>query len=289
MEKINFENLPSTNTPISAENLNQIQTNVENAINDNTDMLVGNTPAGDMIVDSIRTKNMFDKNNIFIGKHYSTSQQAIVDNTLWNLSNYIKVIPNEQYAFSFSNQQTGFQVEYSYYDSNFNLLGGVASINDPTSPYVITAPSTAVYIRIGYRNDKSATNLQVEEGDTATQYFPYQNLNAITYTLWQNSSPTSSFASQTITLNDNINNYSYIEIIYRHDATYGRMLSTGKIPAGMTAMLMLMRHYNYFRLVENATGTTMNVGDCSYFSQYGNTSTTQANSYCIPYRIIAYK
>lgn len=34
MEKINFENLPSTNTPINATNLNQLQTNVENAIGD---------------------------------------------------------------------------------------------------------------------------------------------------------------------------------------------------------------------------------------------------------------
>lgn len=33
MEKIVFENLPSTNTPINANNLNQLQTNVENAIN----------------------------------------------------------------------------------------------------------------------------------------------------------------------------------------------------------------------------------------------------------------
>lgn len=32
MEKINFENLPSTNTPINANNLNQLQNNVEEAI-----------------------------------------------------------------------------------------------------------------------------------------------------------------------------------------------------------------------------------------------------------------
>lgn len=32
MNKINFENLPSTNTPLSAENLNLLQDNVENAI-----------------------------------------------------------------------------------------------------------------------------------------------------------------------------------------------------------------------------------------------------------------
>lgn len=33
MKKINFENLPSNNTPISADNLNQLQANVEEEIN----------------------------------------------------------------------------------------------------------------------------------------------------------------------------------------------------------------------------------------------------------------
>lgn len=33
MNKINFENLPSTATPLNASNLNLLQTNVENAIN----------------------------------------------------------------------------------------------------------------------------------------------------------------------------------------------------------------------------------------------------------------
>ena len=34
MEKINFEDLPSTDTPIDSTNLNLLQTNVENAINE---------------------------------------------------------------------------------------------------------------------------------------------------------------------------------------------------------------------------------------------------------------
>lgn len=33
MQKINFQDLPSTETPIKATNLNLLQTNVENAIN----------------------------------------------------------------------------------------------------------------------------------------------------------------------------------------------------------------------------------------------------------------
>lgn len=34
MNKINFQNLPNTTTPVNATNLNQLQTNVENAINE---------------------------------------------------------------------------------------------------------------------------------------------------------------------------------------------------------------------------------------------------------------
>ena len=45
MEKINFENKPSTNTPINATNLNQLQTNVENAITENTNAITENTNA----------------------------------------------------------------------------------------------------------------------------------------------------------------------------------------------------------------------------------------------------
>lgn len=40
MQKITFENLPSTNTPINATNLNAIQTNTENAINELTPVVL---------------------------------------------------------------------------------------------------------------------------------------------------------------------------------------------------------------------------------------------------------
>ena len=33
MTKINFQNLPSTTTPVNASNLNQLQTNIENTLN----------------------------------------------------------------------------------------------------------------------------------------------------------------------------------------------------------------------------------------------------------------
>ena len=50
MQKINFENLPSTNTPISAENLNQLQTNVENAIPTNINIVNLIYPVGSIYI-----------------------------------------------------------------------------------------------------------------------------------------------------------------------------------------------------------------------------------------------
>lgn len=43
MEKVIFEDLPSTNTPINASNLNLVQDNVENEINGITDKIVTET------------------------------------------------------------------------------------------------------------------------------------------------------------------------------------------------------------------------------------------------------
>ena len=44
MQKITFEDLPSTNSPINATNLNQLQTNVENAIPTRTTLWVNPNP-----------------------------------------------------------------------------------------------------------------------------------------------------------------------------------------------------------------------------------------------------
>ena len=54
MEKINFENKPSTNTPINATNLNSLQDNVEIAISENTELInklieIGNNSNGSWI------------------------------------------------------------------------------------------------------------------------------------------------------------------------------------------------------------------------------------------------
>lgn len=45
MQKITFEDLPSTDTPVNATNLNQLQTNVENAIPTRTTLWTNSSPS----------------------------------------------------------------------------------------------------------------------------------------------------------------------------------------------------------------------------------------------------
>ena len=53
MQKINFQNLPSTSTPLNATNLNQMQDNIENAI----DIVAGDIPT---VVDSLSGSSTTD-------------------------------------------------------------------------------------------------------------------------------------------------------------------------------------------------------------------------------------
>lgn len=43
MDKINFQNLPNTTTPVNATNLNQLQDNIENTLNtySTTETIIG--------------------------------------------------------------------------------------------------------------------------------------------------------------------------------------------------------------------------------------------------------
>lgn len=49
MDRINFENLPSTNTPINAENLNQLQANIEGEIENRNKYTTGEQKIGTWI------------------------------------------------------------------------------------------------------------------------------------------------------------------------------------------------------------------------------------------------
>lgn len=99
--------------------------------------------------------------------------------------------------------------------------------------------------------------------------------------IWTNTSPDSSFASQTITLTEDLDTYNCYEIIFRQNKTSTRYFSTGKIPVGHGTILNA--YSNNFR----PTGTTVS-GNTITFENASVGGTTN-NEYVIPVYVIAYK
>lgn len=113
--------------------------------------------------------------------------------------------------------------------------------------------------------------------------------NAINGTiLWTNSSPTSNFAGQSITLSEAIENFSKYEVIYKRQASANTFISSGKLPISSRNRIDLANGYLYSRAISVLSGTTLTFEDCTYYATYGNTTTTNDNSTLIPYMVIGY-
>lgn len=205
MTKIEFKNLPDTSTPLSAENLNTMQDNIENAI-DNVSIdldtevsttstngienqaitnYVNKSVSGDLVVDSIRTKNMFDKNTFVAGDitGYSPTIRLSSRQPIWleagtytfscNLTSPLRWGVNVQ------NVATPPLSSYTTYAYDSGWL----SASTTSNTFTLTAAGWFC-VMLSKENNATLTideinnfNYQLEAGDTATSFKPYQNLN----------------------------------------------------------------------------------------------------------------
>lgn len=119
--------------------------------------------------------NLFDINKITSNIFYWQNQNQIVSNLNWNMSDYIKASKNDNFTISFKlNNSTDTQINYSYYNENKELIGGISSQTiTTTKSFKIIDNQDIKYIRVGYRNDKGMYNIKVEKGTVATPYSPY--------------------------------------------------------------------------------------------------------------------
>ena len=108
-------------------------------------------------------------------------------------------------------------------------------------------------------------------------------------TLWTNPSPTSSFAGQQITLNDSLENYNYIEVLYKRSANSTQYGVSGRIPKGYDFQVNMSSNYFYWRTVAINSNTKITFGDCRYFTSYGLNPDSTQNSTMIPYKVFGYK
>lgn len=117
--------------------------------------------------------------------------------------------------------------------------------------------------------------------------------------LWENPAPTSTFASQTITLSDDITNYDQIEFIYAYDTTNQSGIYVDSIIYKVSDFISLpytTNIINKFALVNHISGKYV----CRILGYTGNTQITFNTAYwvnvagsdntrCIPIKIIGLK
>lgn len=170
-----FKDLPNTDTPINAENLNQIQDNL---------VVVSKTePTGDNRekVWMQKGKNLFDKNNPNSIFSYIDTTNNIFNEQEDAKSVYVKIRPNTTYTISKTSGKT-FRVATSEKipQKNVAIISTVA--NHTGNSVTINAGSNANYLLINYYNATNGdtaneydirNSIQVEQGSTATEYEAY--------------------------------------------------------------------------------------------------------------------
>ena len=303
--RVNWEDLPSTDTPINATNLNKMDKGIKDnydeiqtkaTLEDIQDNLVNvsNEVDEDYRVNLLKGKNLFDKNSgIISGYYYSSTGSLTGDVNYSSQTIFIKVKPNTKYTFSSQNADLMIMCEY---DSNKNFIE-----RKYTSPLVsnitYTTGSTTEYIKVSVRNE-NISSYQLEEGDTATSYEPYitpsiyvdnEEIYSKPTVLWQNSLPTNAFASGSITLNDNLSNYSYYEVLAKTFATENNIITSGRIPTTFSGEISrLVKQLSRYRAFTN-NNSSLTFSDAEGINTNATGSTTVNNSWLVPYQVIGYK
>ena len=121
---------------------------------------------GDLSV-KVNGKNLYNKDTDTIGKVYSATG-VLGDTPVWTTSDWIKINPSKGYYLSCKTTNS-LNVLISEFDKDKNFIQRIASWNVQYIPNIKTK-----YVRISYKNDIGMYDMQLELGDKATDYEPYQ-------------------------------------------------------------------------------------------------------------------
>lgn len=202
--RVNWEDLPSTNTPRNAANLN----NMDAGIKENNNMLTGDSSMGNVIVESIESKNKFDKNTALKNAWLGESGQINIYTNDNLVSGYIPVKPNTSYTAS--GYLANKYLKICGYNSNKVFTQIIIDINSSQTYQTITTGPNDYFIRVGYGDSVSTPDtLQFEKGSVVTPFSPYQDLDNSGTLLFDGES-----TSADIQLLDSLTKYEYVDIIY---------------------------------------------------------------------------
>lgn len=189
---------------------------------------------------------------------------------------------------------------------NLNLQNQVAKFT--TGDNVNENQIYRLHLKGTYSGSTFTRDCMLVEGDYTFDTIPsYQEYNGeivhredLGVLLWRNGSPNAEFIEQTITLNDNMDNYSYIKIVHTVYGTGDRTVSTFKVGGGVTmggsnAWYLGSGNYAYRILCRycttNLTGTTLGFNECVKIDYSSSTAPTISmdNTRMIPIEIYGIK
>lgn len=316
------ENEPALN----ADNLNKIETGIEdnslqlesygriiNELNAPEKWVsVGTTaPTDGRRVWFKKGENLFDASTIVAGdiKGVDSTKRLSSRQALWlKEGTYtFSTTQGSPLRYAISVQDVGVPPLNSY-PSTYILNSGWQT----ASTYTFTLQSPG-YVVVSFSKENNAGitiselssfSYQLEKGSTATTYTPYikpsinvdeELLYQKPVVLWTNPNPTSAFASQTITLNDSLANYSYYEVLYKTYKDENIGYNTGKIPTNWGTNIYGMVNANdggvrsRMRSVTINSSTQIEISSCSLINTKGDTYTIPNDDRLIPYKILGYK
>lgn len=163
-----FDNLPSTRTPLTAPRMNAL--------------LDGDEPMGNIVVDSIRSKNMFNMKELIISNcsiSNSGNSFTLIGGSAWSYASYYVYLKQGNYTISGS--QTTDNGYMELYKENTFIQGLSTSSNSTINTQFAISTDGIYEIRClacqGNIANTTYTNIQLEKGTSATSYSPYQILN----------------------------------------------------------------------------------------------------------------
>ena len=130
---------------------------------------------GNIIVESISSKNLFNKNDVVLDYYLSYDNgQPVNDTNMCYTNYYIEVKSGDKYTMS-NTSATIFTIHY--YDVNKNWLG-YNNQNNNLSSYTVTIINNAKYVRLAC-GKIAKDSIQFEKGDKATEYNNYKAFGII--------------------------------------------------------------------------------------------------------------
>lgn len=106
--------------------------------------------------------------------------------------------------------------------------------------------------------------------------------------LWQNPNPTDIFAAQTITLNETLANYDFVEVLYRNDANGTVTMSTGQVLPTVPTYARLAASVNMVRQINFNNTSKVVINNGGYYDSF-NSSDKINNRVLIPLAIYGIK